>query len=370
MTASFSEYVRQRWRRSVSDMLSNALRSFIIARPGHELIVADFSAIEARVLAWLSGQHDLLRLFEADADVYCHQASSIYGYPVLNKKTHPDERQVGKVAILALGYAGGIGAFAQMARGYGVDMAPVYPTLWDGASPEERERAEKAYLQYVHRVPRPVGREAGVASDIVKQRWRAANPATVQYWHDLETAAVSAVQRPGSVHTVGKVRYRCIGLSDGRPFLFCQLPSGRVLSYPYPRLQWEVIHWETGTRKVVSEEEAAKYRGRKGYGVSAKVKFKGVDSVTRKWGDAVLYGGLQAENVTQAVARDLLAEAMPRAEAAGYPIVLHVHDELVAEVPEGSGDDHEFMALMSQLPKWAAGCPVAAEGFRSRRYRK
>lgn len=334
---------------SFTDITSRCLRSFITAAPGRELAVADFSAIEARVLAWLAGQQDILDVFATGADVYCHAASPIYGVEV-NKKDHPAERQVGKVAVLSLGYQGGIGAFGQMAKNYGVDMTPVYPRLWAQATPEEREKAEKAYTLYCGRAAVPVEREFGLAADITKQRWRAANSKITAYWYALEDAVLAAVQRPDSVQQVGKVRFRTAG-----SFLWCQLPSGRCVCYPYPRVVETELPWTD------AEGNAA---------TKPAVMCKTVDGVTKKWVDRVLYGGLLAENVTQAVARDLLAEAMVRAEAAGYPVVLHVHDEVVSEVPEGTGDKRFFEALMADTPRWAEGCPVSAEGFVTKRYRK
>ena len=334
---------------SFTDITSRCMRAFIAAAPGHEMVVADFAQIEARVLAWLAGQADALDIFRRGEDIYCQQAEPVFGYPV-NKKDHPDERQVGKVSILALGYQGGIGAYSTFAKNYNVDMEPVYPRLWASATVEEREKAEKAYAMYRARATVPRSREFSLAADITKQRWRAKNTQIVAYWYALEDAVLAAVQHPGSVQQVGKVRLRMAG-----SFLWCQLPSKRCICYPYPRIVEAELPWTD------SEGKPAK---------KPAVQVKTVDGVTKKWVDRVLYGGLLAENVTQAVARDLLAEAMIRAEAAAYPVILHVHDEVVSEVPIGAGDQRFFEALMAETPAWADGCPVSAEGFVTRRYRK
>lgn len=325
-------------------VVSNCLRSFITAAPGHELLTADFSAIEARVIAWLAGADRVLDVFRSGADIYCHEASGIYGRPI-NKKDNPDERQVGKVAILALGYEGGIGAFSAMARGYGVDMAPVCATLCDAAPPAFVEEARDWSAQWL-KINGPVlTPDAALASDLTKRLWRANNPEIVEFWRQLEDAAAAAIENPGSVQRAGRyVKYRVSG-----SWLFCLLPAGRTLAYAYPRLEWKKTPWGADKRMIV---------------------FKGVDSMTKQWKEQTTYGGSLAENVTQATARDLLAEGMLRVEAAGYPIVMHVHDEAVAEVPAGTGNLHEFETLLSETPAWAAGCPVTAEGWRGERYRK
>ena len=201
------------------------------------------------------------------------------------------------------------------------------------------------------RASQPVSKTFGLASDIVKQRWRAKNQRIKAYWGDLGEAALSAVRSPGKTFSAGAVpvRYKVSG-----SFLWCQLPSGRCLCYPYPKIAKTRMPWDNDDGTPVYKDAVA---------------YKGVNE-QKQWGEHYLYGGLLAENVTQAVARDLLAEAMVRADAAGFPIVLHVHDEIVAELPVGVGDLAAFDRLMCELPTWAAGCPVTAKGFRTRRYRK
>ena len=176
--------------------------------------------------------------------------------------------------------------------------------------------------------------------------YRAAIPRIVALWHDLERAALRAVAQPGSIvpAAAGRVRFR---VRSG--FLWLQLPSNRVLAYSRPRLEEREAPW--GDLRPV-------------------VTFMAVNSYSRKWERQQAYGGRWTENVVQATARDLLAAGMLRLEQAGYPVVLTVHDEVVAEIPETFGSLEEFERLMAELPAWAAGCPVVARGWRGKRFRK
>lgn len=328
-------------------VLADCMRGFIVAAPGHDLLASDFSAIEARVLAWLAGQEDILDVFRSGDDIYCHEASPIYGRTIT--KADKNERQVGKVAVLALGYGGGIGAFGTMARGYNLDLEPVFDGLKDGFSEVEIENAELAYASYKGRVSQPLGREAGFAADIIKQRWRKKNSEIVRYWNDLEDAAIHAVNASGRVRRGTGPEGRDVWYKAAGSFLWCKLPSGRVLCYPYPKVEEIETPW--GSRKT-------------------GLTYMTVDGITGKWARTKTYGGKLAENVTQAVARDLLAESMIRLEDAGYPVVMHVHDEVVCEMPEGAGSVDEMERIMTVVPPWAAGLPIAAEGWRGKRYRK
>lgn len=331
-------------------MLSYSLRGMIKAAPGHDFITVDFSAIEARVIAWLAGEETTIALFAGGGDVYCNEASNIYRRPI-NKKENPDERQVGKVAILALGYQGGISAFYTMARGYDLDFAPLWPALRDSVTEEEEEAAEKAFAGYISNGG-VLPKEQAMACDIIKQRWRAANPSIVQYWRNLQDASMMAVLNPGQTFTAGapgrEVKFRMAG-----SFLFCQLPSKRCLCYPYPQIVEEEAPWSTKERPATVK----------------KLTYMGQDDQGR-WGKQDTYGGKLAENITQAVARDALADAIKRCEAKGYPVVMHVHDELVAEVKKGFGSLKEVEEIAAMTPAWAKGLPLTAEGWRGERYRK
>jgi DNA polymerase len=292
---------------SVMLALANALRGAICSAPGTELYVADYASIEARVLLWLAGDEAGLDLFRSGADIYSDMASRIYGHPV-NKKDHAEERQLGKVAILGLGYQMGWKRFKESA----LDMGGVV------IDDEMSKRTVDAYRN---------------------KYWR-----VVELWHDMERGAFEAIATQEPQHT-GRVSWR----TDDR-FLYCTLPSGRELAYPFPKIEVRPTSW--GEMKPV-------------------VTFEGVDSYTHQWKRLTTYGGMLVENIVQAVSRDIMAEAMLRAEETGkYRPVLSVHDELVAEADLGVGDVKEFEELLADPPTWALDCPIAAEGYSTIRYRK
>ncbi|MGN7613926.1 DNA polymerase [Magnetococcales bacterium HHB-1] len=289
----------------VIDVVSSCLRAMITAAPGYEFIAADYSAIEARVVAWLAGEERVLEVFRGHGKIYEHAAAGIYDVNI--DEVTKDQRFIGKISVLALGYGGGVKAFQSMAKAYGVDID-----------------AKKA--------------------DEIKTAWRETNLRIVQFWSDLENAAVRAIRYPGQVFRAGRIAFRVNG-----HYLWCRLPSGRLLCYPYPSIEKKETPWGK---------------------LKSMVVFKGVNSISRKWGKQHTYGGKLAENVTQAVSRDLLAEALVRLETNGYPVVMHIHDEIVCEVPEGTADLKLFEALMAATPSWAEGLPVNAEGWVGKRFRK
>lgn len=285
------------------EVISASLRPMLTAAVGHDLIGGDYNAIEARGAAWLAGARRMLGVFERGEDPYLDMAAQIYGRPANSfSKTSP-ERQLGKAAVLGLGFQMGAERFQETCEKQGVSI-----TL------EEAERVMNVY--------------------------RTSNPEIVGLWAELQDAAIQAVRQPD--HPVDAARGLLRFYRRGT-WLYLRLPSGRILSYAHPRL------------------EAAP---------SPRIKFEGVNSINQKWEIQQIYGGRWCENAVQAICRDLLANALLNLEAAGYPIVLSVHDEAIAEVPEGFGDIGEFEKMMCQVPDWANGFPVKAEGWRAKRYQK
>lgn len=292
------------------DVIASCLRGMIVAPTGKELVASDFSAIEARVLAWLAGEEKVLEIFRTHGKIYEHAAAGIY-HVDMEAVTKP-QRQIGKVAVLALGYGGGVGAFQSMARVYGVKVADT-------------------------------------EADDIKRAWRETHPRIVRYWADLEGAAINACEL-GVVCKAGPAGRQVAFVKRGS-FLWCKLPSGRVLCYPYPTVKEVEVPWG---------------------GTKPALHFWSVNGTTNKWEETSTYGGSLAENVTQAVARDLLAHSLVILEHNGFPVVMHVHDEAVVEIPSDSDTTtlERIEQLMAQTPAWAAGLPVSSEGWRAARYRK
>lgn len=347
-------------------VVADCIRGMIKAPAGRELLSADFANIEGRVNAWVAGQEDKLDAFRAydgktGPDLYLVAASSVYGVPIKDAKPF---RQVGKVCELALGYQGGPGAFANMAKNYGLKIGTLYDTIWDRAPAADRETAVEAWA---HRGKKSgMAEKAWIAAELIKIAWRRKNYRISDNWKETESAAYDAFMEPGRVTSVGPIKYRMAG-----SFLWCRLPSGRALCYPYPRLtEMVVVKDAKGEETEIAYSEARK----KGLEIIKKARpklvYKSVNQWTRKWEEKFFYGGLAVENIVQAVSRDIMAEAMLRVEKAGYDVVLTVHDEIVSEVPANFGSLAEFNELMVQLPTWADGLPVTAEGWRGVRYRK
>ena len=275
------------------DILSQLIRTMLIAKPGHIFIIADFSAIEARVLAWLAGEQWRLDAFRDGKDIYCASASQMFGVPVVKHGINGELRQKGKVAELACGYGGGAGALISMGA---LDM----------------------------------GLKEDELPDIISS-WRDANPEIVKFWYAVEKAAIETV-KDHTDRTVGRIGFRFAANT-----LWIVLPSGRSLAYIKPQLQPNRF-------------------GR------MALTFEGLGA-NNKWVRQETYSGKLTENITQATARDLLAEAMWRMERAGLDIVGHVHDEVILEVPENSITVDEVCGIMNQNPAWAEGLPLSSAGY-------
>lgn len=289
-------------------VLSSALRATLVAAPGHTFYSADYSNIEGRVIAWLAGEEWRLRAFrEFDAG------------------TGPD--------LYVLSYS----------RAFNVPLASVTKAQRQIGKVMELALGFEGGRGALQTMATSYGVEIEDArADELKVAWRAASPAIVAWWRALRDAALEAMK-------TGRGEARGVVYRREGEWLSVELPSGRKLWYARPAVQIGYTPWG-------AEQE--------------EVWVWGVDSYTKQWRKYSLYGGLQAENIVQAVARDIMCGGMLRLERAGYPVVLTVHDEIVSETPKGFGSMEEFLGLMTRLPKWAAGLPVAASGWTGRRYRK
>lgn len=308
--------------------ISGCLRGMFIAKPGHDLICSDYSAIEAVVLAALAGEEWRLEVFRTHGKIYEMSASKITGIPFeefeRHKKTtgqhHPMRKKVGKVAELASGYQGWIGAW----KNFGAD---------EFFNDEEMKRNILAWR---------------AASPRIVEMWGGQEKNYIEHYYGLEGMAIQAVLNPGKEFSFrGLIKY--LAQDD---ILYCELPSGRYLTYHRPRL-------------------AAAPSPRRGLQLS----FEGWNTNPKNggigWIRMSTYGGKLTENVVQAAARDLLACAIVRLEGAGYPVVLHIHDEICCEIPCDFGSIEEFEHIMGALPAWARDWPLnASGGWRGKRYRK
>ena len=287
---------------NVANILSYLIRTTLVAPKGKKFVVVDFSAIEARVLAWLAGEQWRVDVFKGHGKIYEASASMMFGIPLEDIAKDSAERYKGKVAELALGYQGAVGALLTMG-------------------------AEE------------MGLSNSEMKDIV-DRWRANNPMIVKYWYDIQEAAIRAIK------TKREVKHRNIIFGYINEYLTVRLPSGRKLYYRNPTLrknQW-------------------------GYD---SIKYEGVNQDTKKWELVDTYGGKLVENIVQSVARDILADSMLRLKD-NYCIVMHVHDEIIFEVPDAEAEEalEDISIEMGKPIAWAVGLPLAAEGFISTFYKK
>lgn len=288
---------------SVSDTLSQLIRTAFIPSPGNVLLDADFSAIEARVIGWLAGEEWVLEEFRGAGKIYEATASQMFGVPKeqIKKGTELYKlRQQGKVAQLACSYGGGVAALTAM--------------------------------DFNHEIP------DDMKPGLVKQ-WRAANPHIVSFWSKLERACIDTI-KSGTSHTInGRIRSHLVS-SGGITYLQLELPNKRSIYYCEPHMTVNRFGNES-------------------------IGFYGKNQVTGKWEKQETYSGKIAENITQSVARDLLAESIERLEANGFEILFHIHDEVVIDYGGDDADEalEKVYALMSEVPKWAKGLPMAADGW-------
>ena len=283
---------------NVPDVLSQLIRTALVAKPGHTFLVADYAAIEARVIAYLAGEKWRMDVFAQGGDIYCSSASQMFKVPVVKHGVNGHLRQKGKIAELACGYGGGVGAL----KAFGADKM--------GLTDDEMQT--------------------------IVDQWRQASPTIPKFWRDAEKAAKNALRNPGKTFTLPcGVKYR-----KDADALRCRLPSGRILSY------WGAY-----------------------LDVDDSVRFWGQNQTTRKWERTETWGGKLVENIVQAFSRDCLAVALLRLDEAGYRIVFHVHDEIIAEAPEGSRWQ-DMADIMGQPIDWAPGLLLRGDGYDTKFYMK
>lgn len=314
--------------------ISGCVRSLLVASPGYELLCSDYSAIEAVVLAMLAGEEWRIEAFRRGESIYYHGASSVTGKPyqfyVDYKKEHgqehPDRNKIGKVAELALGFMGWVGAWRNFDKSdnFTDDEVKALIVKWRDASPMLAECA---------------------GGQVRGKPWRPDRFENYGY----EGMFLNAVLYPGQVFSYRGIDFQMIGDA-----LFVTLLSGRRLTYHSPRA-----------------ERTERFKGVETYALSYMTWNSNPSFGVLGWTRMETYAGRIVENITQGTARDIMSAAVVRLEAAGYPAVMRVHDEIVSEVPEGYGSNEEFESLMAQLPPWAAGWPVRCGGtYRARRYKK
>lgn len=291
---------------NVTQVLSELIRTAFVASPGHILHVCDFSAIEARVIAWIAGEGWVLDVFRSGGDIYCATASQMFGVPVEKHGRNSHLRQKGKISVLALGYGGGVNALEAMG-GSRLGLTEI----------EERETVSL---------------------------WREANPKIVRFWAIVEKAAMTAI-RTGNTVTI----HRGITVGYRWGMLLITLPSGRTICYPRARISMEYDDGWRGDHEII--------------------EYESLNQTTKKWEATRTYGGKLTENIVQATARDILGIVMLRARREGLPIVFHVHDEIIVEAPEDR-PLADVEALFSEPIEWCRDLPLKGAGYSTPYYLK
>lgn len=291
---------------NLGPLFASCLRGMLIATPGFELFQQDFSAIETRVLWWLAGNEEGLKIFGNGEDPYIDMAAYVFNKPW--HQVSDEERQLGKAIILGCGYQMGAPKFL--------------------ATCETMYRIKLTEAQAKNAV----------------NAYRTKHAAVPKFWENINNATKAAVENKDTTYRVGRIRIR----SNGK-WLQIRLPSGGKISYAYPKVEWQITQWGSNSRVV---------------------SYWAPNPKTKKWNKETTYGGKLVENIVQAASRDLLAEAMMRAEAKGYRVLMHSHDEIVSETKLGVGSNEEFGRIVSESPDWAVGLPIESKGWSGLRYKK
>ena len=333
---------------NILTMISGALRGLLIAGRGRRFVSADYANIEGRKLAWLAGNTLLLEAFAQGDDIYVDMAAYVFG--VDPSEVTPAQRFLGKVIILGCGFGMGPAKFRATCEAFGIDLKMVlsaaerYEFVVDPLDPEAyptQEAADEAMVV--------------MASEKVIRAYREKNASHKALWYALEAAAIDAIRRPGETVNCGPGAFSYRMELDGKvPTLLVRLPSGRLLFYPHAKLEPTETPWGETKDQMVYRTNIA-------------------TSGANMWGWTSTYGGKLTENIVQALARDILVEAMLRLEDGGYRVVFSVHDEIICEAPESGDPDvqlSEMRQLMTVVPVWAKGLPLATEGWFGQRFRK
>ena len=327
---------------NIMKLTSNTLRGCICAPEGKKLVVSDLSNIEGRVLAWLAGESWKIKAFQdydngTGHDLYKLSYSKSFG--VNPNYVTKEQRQIGKVQELALGYEGGVGAFITFSTAYGIDLDAMADIAIKNVDLRILDEAKNAY-EWALKNKRTYGlsEKAYIVCDAFKRSWRKAHPNIVELWKKLDSGVRYVIT--GDAKTL-RINENLV-IDKVGAWLRIQLPSGRYLCYPGARID------ENG-----------------------KISYMGLNTYSRKWERINTYGGKIAENITQAVARDVMAWSMPCIDEIGFNIVLTVHDEIITEAPDVPEYSHEYLSqILSTAHEWAKGLPLAAAGFESYRYKK
>lgn len=309
-------------------VVSSMLRYMLIPDDGKLFFAGDYSGIEARIVNWLAGQDDILKLFADGKDVYKYNAARLFNIPLSQVQKFP-HRQTGKFQELGCGFQMG----------------------WKKAI----ESANTAQYGYLKLSPER-------AKEIVKN-YRDTHAMIVQFWRDAEDAVKAAIARPGEAQTFGALRNLKAVVAGA--YLFIKLPSGRFLAYAAPKVEEMEAPWSVEARNEAREKGEPLPEKQ----MKPTIVYYGIDSMTKKWGKLKSYGGHLVENIVQATARDVMAEGMLRMDAQ-FPIVLTVHDEIVSELEDYPGAIELFEEALKTPPDWASGLPIAVETWKGPRYRK
>jgi DNA polymerase bacteriophage-type len=342
-------------------VIASCTRGMLVGQNNKVIQALDFAGIESRWTAWMFDELWKIEAFEKSdrgegPDTYRVSYGSMFGVDPMTIDKKDMRRQIGKVVELAFGYEGGVGACVTAAKTYQLDLEELCKQALPALTDKARESAEWMWNNF--EVPR--GRpsslpyEMYIACDGLKQSWRMAHPNIKAGWRMLLDCAKEAVRNPGVIYALpnNKIRFKVEG-----DFLYMRLPSGRKIAYYKPELK------EIKTTKTNKDGSTYEH-------VSNALTYMGIDTKTRQWKRTATYGGRLTENAAQGGSSDLLRCGMLNLHEAGYPLIMTVHDEVCAEIEPDFQSLEEAEQIFIRKPEWAAGLPLAAEGFRAERYRK